>query len=572
MKPSDHNSPLLTSNSSLPVVLQLWTVLACLIPNVWLSFSDNLGFLGGLVNTVLPFGLYLLLMSVTQKVGKATLWMTILFVFAAFQSVLLYMYGRCPIAVDMFLNVATTNPGEVVELLGNLMVIMVFIFAVYLPPIIAAIIACRKHWRLPRPLLLRSRKAGYLFTAGGAVLLIISLFFGFNPLNELYPLNIAYNLEVAVHRTVRVSNYDKTSADFRFDATATRADSIAETYVVIVGETSRAENWQLLGYGRPTTPQLTDLQGLVAFPYAISQSNTTHKSVPMLLSHLDATTFGDEIYSTKSLITAFREAGYRTWFVSNQNRNHSFIDFFGEEADTCLFLKDNVRIGNPSYDTDLLEHLDRALSSPEKKKLIVLHAYGSHFNYVDRYPKEMAVFTPDTPAEATKSGRPRLINAYDNTIHFTAEFVRGAIDRLSADSTAVAGLIYTSDHGEDIFDDSRGLFLHASPIPSYWQIHVPLLVWLNPGSVALQPDSFKNLNANRGKFVASSKSFFHTILDMAGISTRYLQPDASLLSPSYTPSTAVYLNDHNDAVLLRDCGILPQDIQKLQHLNVPLQP
>ena len=36
-----------------------------------------------------------------------------------------------------------------------------------------------------------------------------------------------------------------------------------------------------------------------------------------------------------------------------------------------------------------------------------------------------------------------------------------------------AALIYTSDHGEDIFDDPRHLFLHASPVPSYYQLHIP---------------------------------------------------------------------------------------------------
>ena len=38
-------------------------------------------------------------------------------------------------------------------------------------------------------------------------------------------------------------------------------------------------------------------------------------------------------------------------------------------------------------------------------------------------------------------------------------------------------MVYTSDHGEDIFDDARHLFLHASPLPSFWQLHVPLVVW-----------------------------------------------------------------------------------------------
>ncbi len=44
--------------------------------------------------------------------------MFFLMFFAAFQLVLLYLYGRSVIAVDMFLNLVTTNPDEVNELLA----------------------------------------------------------------------------------------------------------------------------------------------------------------------------------------------------------------------------------------------------------------------------------------------------------------------------------------------------------------------------------------------------------------------------------------------------------------------
>ena len=40
--------------------------------------------------------------------------------FGAFQIVLLYLFGQSIIAVDMFLNLATTNSSEAMELLGNL--------------------------------------------------------------------------------------------------------------------------------------------------------------------------------------------------------------------------------------------------------------------------------------------------------------------------------------------------------------------------------------------------------------------------------------------------------------------
>ena len=79
-------------------------------------------------------------------------------------------------------------------------------------------------------------------------------------------------------------------------------------------------------------------RGLVAFSNVMSQSNTTHKSVPMLLSAASATDY-DRIYREKGIIEAFKEAGFHTTFISNQLPNHSFIDFLGEQADQWLFLR-----------------------------------------------------------------------------------------------------------------------------------------------------------------------------------------------------------------------------------------
>lgn len=107
---------------------------------------------------------------------------------------------------------------------------------------------------------------------------------------------------------------------------------------MVVGETSRALNWQLYGYERETNPLLVQQSGLVAFPKVLTESNTTHKSVPMLLSDVTACSY-DSIYHRKGIITAFKEAGFRTAFFSNQRFNHSFIDFFGREADTFDFIK-----------------------------------------------------------------------------------------------------------------------------------------------------------------------------------------------------------------------------------------
>lgn len=545
-------------------------VTVCAVPNVWLSITEPLSLIQAITNIVLPVGVYTLLMSVTPRVGRATLWMILLMFFGAFQMVLLYMYGRSIIAVDMFLNVATTNPGEVSELLGNIVVIIAVVVSIYIPTIVAGIAAVIKKWRLSADTLRHSRKAGLWLTGIGLILFALSFTSErrYRPGRDLYPVNVINNLGKAVSRATALTNYSETSHDFTYNARATVPDSLRQVYILMIGETSRADNWQLFGYKRPTTPELMGRKDLVAFPRAVSQSNTTHKSVPMMLSPLDATNFGDSINYVKSLLTAFKEAGFRTAYLSNQNRNHSYIDFFAQEADTCIFLSDRKSVfDTKNFDTDLLPLLDDQLATGARKQLIVLHLYGSHFNYIDRYPKGYGSFKPDGPAKATHHYRTEQINAYDNTIQFTSKLISDVISR--ADSiNALSGVIFTSDHGEDIFDDERRLFLHASPIPSYYQIHVPFLVWLSDNYTAMRPEAADALRANSDKFVASTATLFHTVMDLAGIDTRFNRPGKSLLNPAYSAGHPLYINDHNEAVPLEECGILECDIENFRKLGV----
>lgn len=554
------------------VILAVWTLVALIVPNIELSFTENMSLWGRLTNVVAPLGLFLVLMGISRKVGRTAVLMFPFMFFAAFQMVLIYLYGRSVIAVDMFLNVVTTNPGEVGELLGNLTPIMIIVFVLYLPPLIAGIVGWCRHWTLPREFRHRMYVSGWIVLAVGVLLGVVSKFAGghYAVHKHLFPVNAIYNMCTAVNRTALTSDYKESSRDFSYHAVSQRADTVPQTYVLVIGETSRAIDWQLLGGDMPTNPSLVGRQGLVTFDRALSQSNTTHKSVPMLMSYLDASNFGDSIYSSKGIITAFKEAGFATWFLSNQLRNRSFIDFFGMEADTCLFIRDYEQGESLHSDFSLLPYFRNALRSGAPRKLIVLHTYGSHFNYADRYPENMRVFTPDYPSEAKSKYRKSLINAYSNSILATSALLDSVITTLNG-SGGMSAMLYTSDHGEDIFDDDRGLFLHASPCPSYYQIHVPMLLWVSPELNASYPELKSCAERNAHRYVASSEAYFHTAMQLGGLSSPYMSEKSSVVSRGYVEPLAMYLNDHNEGVPLEDCGLMEHDFIKLDSLGVKLK-
>ena len=326
--------------------------------------------------------------------------MFIFLFFGAFQIVLLYLFGQSIIAVDMFLNLVTTNSSEAMELLDNLLPAIVTVVILYIPALILGMISIIRKRRLSVTFIRRERKRVFILL-GISLLALGGAYWEdsrYELKSDLYPLNVCYNVGLAFQRTALTQNYHHTSKDFTFHAQATHPADKREVYVMVVGETSRALNWSLYGYDRETNPKLSEVSGLTAFTNVLTQSNTTHKSVPMLMSAVSAENF-DSIYHQKGIITAFKEAGFKTAFFSNQRYNNSFIDFFGKEADHCDFIKeDSLTAGQNLSDDYLLALVQEELAKGNRKQFIVLHTYGSHFNYRERYLAEAAFFQPDSPA------------------------------------------------------------------------------------------------------------------------------------------------------------------------------
>ena len=555
--------------------LYVYAVVALLLPNIALCYTECLAPWACGVNVLLPLSLYMLFFSVAKRPGKMIWWAFIFVFFAAFQLVLLYLFGTGVIAVDMFLNLVTTNPGEAMELLDNLAPAVVGVVVVYLPLLILGAVNIRRDSRLSVSFQQRVRHWAMQIGAIGLFCLLASYLVvdGYRMRNQLYPVNICYNLYLAFERNAASENYREASRDFKFDARSEHSATAPEVYVMVVGETARAHNFSLYGYPRNTNPLLSKTPGIKAFPNVTTQSNTTHKSVPMLLSAASAEDF-ERLFHEKGILAAFKEAGFHTVFISNQLPNHSFIDFLGEQADEHYFLKKEDASQGNHYDEDLLQKLDEILPLADasssahyhyryRKLFVVLHSYGSHFNYQERYPRSFAYFKPDSRSEAKSENRRDLLNAYDNTIRYTDYILHGIIERLQkwegvqTKTDGVYGqptsaMLYTSDHGENIFDDERCLFLHAAPKASDYELHVPFIIWTSDGFSKQYPDILKALGENRSKQVQSSLSAFHTMLGIGGILTRYRLDEYSVASGKYHPTELLYLDDHDEAIPQED--------------------
>lgn len=541
-----------------PIKIFLLFVIVNLLPSIGLIFTEPYNIWGKIILILFPMGVYFILLNTLKNIGLTQLILIPLLVIHAFQIVIFYLFGEGVIAVDMFLNVVTTNVTEAGEVLNSIFASVIFVIIIYVPTIIIAAKAYKRKVLLPN----ETRKK--IFGIGISFFIIaFPLYFlarnenttRFSLHEDVYPVDVTYNLVSARHKWLKSNKYQETSKDFSFEATKTIVAPEREIYVLVIGETSRAENWGLYGYERNTTPQLEKDSSIVFFKDAITQSNTTHKSVSIMMSAASAEDY-DIIYNQKSIIKAFKEVGFTTAFISNQSANRTFTDFFAEEADyTKYYRYFNDKTNN--YDEVLLLDLEHCIDSIEGDLFIVLHTYGSHFSYKERYPKEYSVFTPDNIMDIKRDNRDVLINAYDNTILYTDNFIHSVIKILESHNSS-SFMFYASDHGEDILDDDRQRFLHASPNPTFYQLKIPMLMWFSNEYKTNYPQKVINSQSNKNKPVATN-AIFHTLLDAAQINTRYLRIGLSLVSSKFEITERMYLSDHDDPIPYYNAGLKKED-------------
>ena len=167
-----------------------------------------------------------------------------------------------------------------------------------------------------------------------------------------------------------------------------------------------------------------------------------------------------------------------------------------------------------------------------------------------------------------------LRNAYDNAIVATDRFLASVIELLRAQGCP-ASMLYISDHGEDVYDDARERFLHSSPDISYYQLHVPMLLWMSPAYREAYPQLVATAQANQRRPI-STNAVFPTMLELAGIRTRYRRDSLSVVSSSLRTGTRYYLNDRYACVPLEALDLVEEDVhlfqQKGLHLPLPSCP
>ncbi|MDJ0763838.1 MAG: sulfatase-like hydrolase/transferase [Myxococcota bacterium] len=331
----------------------------------------------------------------------------------------------------------------------------------------------------------------------------------FRPFDYSYYINKHMN-QVAKIREALKKRFDISALPSTFDQE--RGNNLK--VVLVLGESSRPDHFQLLGYERPTTPLLSKRSNLIAFSDVHSRTGFTRLAIPNIMTRQKSSRIKDLGRET-SIITLFKKHGFHTSWITMNNfygKSNITTSHFIHEADDVFVRKEYEEKYSYGMDGYLLPPFEKKLNGfPRQRQFIVLHTRGSHWRYDRRYPKEFEIFKPvdKLSSNPAKCDPESLVNAYDNTILFVDYFLNEVIKRLENQN---AVMIYVGDHGESLGED--GIFLHAREHVAA-QMHVPLIVWGSDMFLTMYGDKFDALKKCTNKNLKHDH-VFHTLLGLTG--------------------------------------------------------
>jgi lipid A ethanolaminephosphotransferase len=340
----------------------------------------------------------------------------------------------------------------------------------------------------------------------------------FDTLNPLFPIGSTLRFAMGSSQEIGIVAQPRGEDARVFDAGAGHRRKPRVT-IIVVGETARAESFQLGGYERATNPELSG-EDIVYFKQTTSCGTATAVSVPCMFSGLGHSEYTHEkALASENLMDVLTHAGIRTeWWDNNTGSKGMAARIPYKE----LYQSNDPRFCDKGECKDeiLLDQLDSWLGTVDRDAVLVLHQLGSHGPaYYARYPDAFRTFTPDCrSAEFSACHRQEIINAYDNSILYTDHVLATIIHKLKAQETRLApSMIYMSDHGESLGE--KGLFLHGAPwvVAPAQQTHIPFVLWLGEEARSATARACWSLQSNEPQ---SHDNLFHTVLGLMHVETK----------------------------------------------------
>ncbi len=368
------------------------------------------------------------------------------------------------------------------------------------------------------------------------------------PCYETYSLGLAWT-EAVFHNQATIRQVEALpSPAERPSSLNTLSGGEGVVIIVHIGESVRADRMSVNGYERDTTPWLRSCPRLINFSDCISAACDTcqaqiailtdarrnvHEKDPSLQPH------------TGSVLDLFAAHGFKVYsFFGKRNATHLKYDMVVRILTRCSTERFYAP-GSPWTSVPQMAEILRSLPATQNT-LLFINNEGSHTPF-SHYNRENPPFQPAGSSFAKPASHAlKVNNAYDNTVHYTDEFVR-RVTRLLQGRPWI--YIYVSDHGEYLGHDGiwgrGGLGESGRSYHSTSGCRVGMFILTSQELESLHPhfsDSLRAL-ATHTHMRIGQEHIFHTLLGFFDLKTPWYNPALDLCTPSPQPYDGPHPDD-----------------------------
>ncbi len=294
------------------------------------------------------------------------------------------------------------------------------------------------------------------------------------------------------------------------------------TYVLIIGESVRADYLNAYGYPLENTPFMSN-NGLVVNGLIAGGSNTIASLSNMLTRNNNGT--GN---FNKNIVDLANSAGFKTYWLSNQDSADDIstpISAIASKSDYRDFTKKGAFVAKNTSDFLLIDKFNKALADDtHERKFIVVHLYGSHPRACARVEDYPVYFTSDNSELS-------YVDCYVNSIKKTDEIIESlysALNKRYQDADLSYTLTYFADHGLLHGKFKKEIrFVHGYSMNSF---SVPLFTLSSDARESRQCDALK-----------SGLKFIDGLASWMGVHEESLDHQFQLFDCKDDPSAPIWL-------------------------------
>ena len=351
----------------------------------------------------------------------------------------------------------------------------------------------------------------------GLIVISILFFGGFiRQIIHVFPINLYRTMNSKGSEFQLLQNFntnlDKNTAGLKL---IDPADGLDEgTHIVIIGESANRDHLKAFtpSYPEDTTPWLSSKVNDPDFSLNyMAYSNFPNTLMSLSYAMTSANQYGDmDLSHAVSMVDAARAAGYRTDWISFQNRSSlssAGVTLIAERSDASFWEKNY-----DEYAVDVMKKLP-----PAKRRVLFINIMGSHYTYLARVPADQR------GALGISENDPYY--GYDLTVAYTDRVIRDIFEYAKAHMN-LKSLVYFSDHGENMEH-----FHSTSPF-FYDMVHIPFFVYLSPDYQAAHPSLMPVLKSHEKRPFTNDLAF-DTVTGLWQAKTNFYHAAYDISSPDY---------------------------------------